>query len=157
MKHSRTEWKGFRSFVLQKMKEWNVPGAAIAVVKDDEVIMAEGFGFKDKEQKLKVNPETVFAIGSATKGFTTAGMAILADEGKMDWDLPVREYLHEFKMHDPVATERLTPRDLACHRSGLPRHDMMWYNSPFPGKRYFSGFVIWSRIAISGRNGNTRI
>lgn len=137
MKHSRKEWKGFRSFVLQKMKEWNVPGAAIAVVKGDEVIMAEGFGFKNEEQKLKVNPETVFAIGSATKAFTTAGMAILADEGKMDWDLPVREYLPEFKMHDPVATERLTPRDLACHRSGLPRHDMMWYNSPFSREEIF--------------------
>ncbi|MDI3410236.1 serine hydrolase domain-containing protein [Bacillus sonorensis] len=55
----------------------------------------------------------------------------MADEGKMEWDQPVGEYLPEFKLYDQVATERLTPRDLACHRSGLPRHDMMWYNSPF--------------------------
>ncbi|MEC1502482.1 serine hydrolase [Bacillus sonorensis] len=131
MKNPKTEWKGFRDFVLQQMNEWKVPGAAIAVVAEDEVIMAEGFGFKDKERKCKVNPETVFAIGSATKAFTTAGMALLADEGKMEWDQPVGEYLPEFKLYDQVATERLTPRDLACHRSGLPRHDMMWYNSPF--------------------------
>ncbi|MDI3410237.1 serine hydrolase domain-containing protein [Bacillus sonorensis] len=76
MKNPKTEWKGFRDFVLQQMNEWKVPGAAIAVVAEDEVIMAEGFGFKDKERKCKVNPETVFAIGSATKAFTTAGMAL---------------------------------------------------------------------------------
>ncbi|MFB6499438.1 serine hydrolase [Bacillus haynesii] len=137
MRQSLKELKGFRAFTLEKMNEWNVPGAAVAVIKEDEIIMAEGFGFRDKERKLKVNPETVFAIGSASKAFTTAAMAVLADEGKMEWDKPVREYLPEFKMHDPVATERMTPRDLACHRSGLPRHEMMWYNSSFSREELF--------------------
>ncbi|WP_253185716.1 serine hydrolase domain-containing protein [Bacillus licheniformis] len=137
MKQSLKALKGFRAFAEEKMKEWNVPGAAVAVIKEDEIIMAEGFGFRDKERKLKVNPETVFAIGSASKAFTTAAMAVLADEGKMEWDKPVREYLPEFKMHDPVATERMTPRDLACHRSGLPRHEMMWYNSSFSREELF--------------------
>ncbi|MCY7789754.1 serine hydrolase [Bacillus haynesii] len=137
MRQPIKELKGFRAFTLEKMNEWNVPGAAVAVIKEDEIIMAEGFGFRDKERKLKVNPETVFAIGSASKAFTTAAMAVLADEGKMEWDKPVREYLPEFKMHDPVATERMTPRDLACHRSGLPRHEMMWYNSSFSREELF--------------------
>ncbi|QHZ48720.1 serine hydrolase [Bacillus sp. NSP9.1] len=131
MRHPLKELKGFHEFAEEEMKRWKVPGAAVGIIKDDEIIMAEGFGYKDKERNLKVNPETVFAIGSATKAFTTAAMAILADEGKLEWDKPVREYLPEFHMHDPVATERMTPRDLTCHRSGLPRHDMMWYNSPF--------------------------
>ncbi|WP_307893257.1 serine hydrolase [Bacillus swezeyi] len=131
MRQPLEELKGFCEFAEKEMKRWKVPGAAVAVIKEDEVVMAEGFGYKDKERKLKVNPNTMFAIGSATKAFTTASMALLADEGKMEWDQPVREYLPEFDMHDSVAAERLTPRDLACHRSGLPRHDMMWYNSPF--------------------------
>lgn len=82
MRQPIKELKGFRAFALEKMKEWNVPGAAVAVIKEDEIIMAEGFGFRDKERKLKVNPETVFAIGSASKAFTTAAMAVWLMKGK---------------------------------------------------------------------------
>ncbi|WP_054950681.1 serine hydrolase [Numidum massiliense] len=121
--------KGLSKLVAEKLEEWNVPGAAVAVVKDDEVVMAEGFGYRDVDQRLEVTPETVFAIGSVTKSFTTAAMGVLVDEGKLDWDEPVRDYLPGFKLHDPVATERLTPRDLACHRSGLPRHEFVWYHN----------------------------
>ena len=56
-------------------------------------------------------------------------MALLVDQGKLDWDQPVRDYIPSFKLYDPFATERMTPRDLTCHRSGLPRHDLVWYGS----------------------------
>ncbi len=123
--------KGFRQFVEQKMKDWKVPGAAIAVVKDDKVVFSEGFGYRNIEKSLKVTPETVFAIGSATKPFTTASMGLLVNEGRLDWDSPVKNYLPTFKLYDSVATEQSTPRDLASHRTGLSRHDLMWYSSPF--------------------------
>ncbi|MFQ6032023.1 MAG: serine hydrolase domain-containing protein, partial [Candidatus Zixiibacteriota bacterium] len=111
------------------MKEWKVPGLAISIVKEDKVIYTKGFGFRDVKKGLKVTPHTLFAIGSCTKAFTAVAMGFLVDEGKLDWDKPVREYLPSFKLKDPFASERMTPRDLVCHRSGLPRHDLVWYNS----------------------------
>ncbi len=115
--------------IMQMLDFWKVPGVGVAVIKDGAVILAAGFGLRQREEQLPVTPDTLFAIASATKAFTTFGLGLLADEGKLDWDTPVREYLPEFKLHDPFASERITPRDLACHRSGLPRHDFAWYNS----------------------------
>jgi len=121
--------KGFDKFIIKTMGQWKVPGLAIAIVKDGKVIYSEGFGFKDVKQSSEVTPKTLFAIGSCTKAFTAVTMGILADEGKLDWDKPLRDYLPEFKLKDSFASERMTPRDLVCHRSGLPRHDLVWYNS----------------------------
>ncbi|MCY9514385.1 serine hydrolase [Paenibacillus apiarius] len=121
--------EGFSSYIEQQMDRWKVPGLAVAVIKDQEIVMAEGYGFRNAEAGLKVTPETMFAIGSCTKAFTALAAGQLADEGKLDLDAPVKTYLPHFKMHDAVATERITVRDMLCHRSGLPRHDLMWYNS----------------------------
>ena len=121
----------FDGFVTQVMKDWKVPGVAVAIVKDGKVILMKGYGERDTQKHLPVTPQTLFAIGSITKSFTVSAMGMLVDEGKLDWDKPVREYLPEFKMYDPVATEHMAPRDLVTHRSGLPRHDMLWYSSDF--------------------------
>jgi CubicO group peptidase (beta-lactamase class C family) len=120
---------GFDDFVRTTMEDWKVPGLALAVVVDREVVLCKGYGDRDIEQKLDVTPHTLFPIASSTKAFTTMSLALLADEGKLDWDIPVREYLPAFRLFDPVATERMTPRDLVTHRSGLPRHDLVWYRS----------------------------
>lgn len=122
---------GFDEFVGQVMKDWKVPGVAVAIVKDGKVILAKGYGERDTHKHLPVTSQTLFAIGSITKSFTVSAMGMLVDEGKLDWDKPVREYLPEFKMYDPVASEHMTPRDLVTHRSGLPRHDTLWYSSDF--------------------------
>lgn len=120
---------GFDEFVSKAMEEWKVPGLAVSIVKDGEVIYSSGFGYRDLEQKLEVTPETLFAIGSCSKAFTAVTMGILVDDGKLEWDKPVREYLPTFKLKDPFVSERMTPRDLVYHRSGLPRHEFMWYGS----------------------------
>jgi CubicO group peptidase (beta-lactamase class C family) len=123
--------QGIDELADRAMKEWKVPGVALAVVQDGKVIYAKGYGFRDVEQKLPVNTSTLFPIGSITKSFTSLTFAILKDEGKVDWDKPVHDYLPEFQMYDPIATERATPRDLFAHRTGLPRHDLVWYSSDF--------------------------
>lgn len=110
---------------------WRVPGLAAAVVREGKAVFCEGTGFRDVEATLPATPETRFAIGSATKAFTTMAMAILVDEGALDWDTPVRHYLPSFKLWDRFAAERITPRDLVTHRSGLPRHDNLWYFSSY--------------------------
>jgi CubicO group peptidase (beta-lactamase class C family) len=123
--------QGLDDLADQAMKQWKVPGVAIAVVQDGKVIYAKGYGYRDLEKKLPVTTATLFPIGSISKSFTALTFAILKDEGKVDWDQPVRSYLPEFEMNDVVASERATPRDLFSHRTGLPRHDLVWYSSDF--------------------------
>lgn len=121
------EW--LSELINTTMQEWNVPGLAIAIVKDNEILFSEGFGLRDVKKGLNVTSKTIFAIGSCTKAFTTMAMGILVDRGQLDWDKPVRNYLPRFKLYDAYATEHITPRDLVTHRSGLPRHDFVWYGT----------------------------
>jgi CubicO group peptidase (beta-lactamase class C family) len=110
------------------MADWRVPGAALAVVRDDKLVLARAYGQRDVEANLPVTPATQFAICSITKSFTATAIALLHDEGRLDWAKPVRDYIPEFRLNDPVATERVTVLDLLCHRTGLPRHD--WVHEP---------------------------
>jgi CubicO group peptidase (beta-lactamase class C family) len=139
--------RGFDRFAAAAMAELKVPGLAVAVVKDGRLIYAQGFGFRDLEKKLSVTPHTIFGIGSCSKAFTATSMGILVDEGKLDWDKPVRTYLPDFVLSDPVASERLTPRDLMSHRTGLPRHDNVWIRTPFSRQELYERlrFLEFSR------------
>jgi CubicO group peptidase (beta-lactamase class C family) len=121
--------EGFDAFVESAMKSWAVPGLAVAIVKDGKVVLAKGYGLRNVQANLPVTADTLFAIGSSTKAFTTMAMGILAEEGKLAWDEPVTRYLPTFELKDKVAGMGMTPRDLVTHRSGLPRHDLVWYNA----------------------------
>src|SRR5260370_1342011 len=112
------------------MQDWGVPGAAVAIVRGDDVLVAEGYGVREQGRPDPVTANTLFAIGSTTKAFTTAAMAMLVDEGKMNWDDPVHKPIEFFNLYDPLADQTVTLRDLVCHRTGLSRNDMLWYNSP---------------------------
>ncbi len=120
-----------RAWIEDQLGRFEVPGAAVALVQDGKVLLQEGFGYRDVEQQLPVTPDTAFAIASATKAFTAAGVGALVDDGLLEWEAPVRRYLTDFELFDHVATERLTVRDLLCHRSGLPRHDTVWYGNSY--------------------------
>jgi CubicO group peptidase (beta-lactamase class C family) len=128
---------GFDSFSQQILKDWNCAGFAVAVIKDGKVTFAKGYGMRDLKGKQPVTTKTLFAIGSSSKSFTVTSLGVLVDQGKLDWDKPVREYLPDFRLMDPVATEHMTPRDLVTHRSGLPRHDYMWIHSPLSRQEIF--------------------
>jgi CubicO group peptidase (beta-lactamase class C family) len=128
---------GVDEFVAAQMKEWKTPGVAVAVIQGDTVILSKGYGLRDIEKQLPVTPQTLFAIGSITKSFTVTTLGTLSDEGKLDWDKPVRDFLPKFQLNDAVASDRATPRDLVSHRTGLPRHDLLWYGSPLSRKELF--------------------
>jgi CubicO group peptidase (beta-lactamase class C family) len=130
-----TQLRELDDFVRAVMQDWRVPGLALTVFRDNEVIYAQGFGQRDKAHDLPVTTQTLFPIASCTKAFTTAALSILADQGKLDWDTPVRAYIPSFKLYDPFATERVTPRDLVSHRTGLPRHDLVGYNNTTATRR----------------------
>lgn len=129
--------EGFADFVDEQLLKYHVPGASVAIVKGNRVIYARGFGKRDLGRGLPVTELTIMPIGSSTKAFTTFVIGTLVDEGKLDWDKPVRSYVPDFRMHDPFATERMTLRDMACHRSGLPRHELSWIGSPFTREELF--------------------
>src|SRR3954463_12088253 len=114
------------SLAGEAMAEWPVPAVAMAVVHNGETVLLKAWGQRDVEAGLATTPETQFTICSITKTFTATVLALLVDEGRLDWTKPVRDYIPEFRLHDPVATERVAVRDLLCHHSGLPRHDWIW-------------------------------
>ncbi len=126
-----------RTFIDTTMSTWNVAGLSVAVVKNNEVIMSEGFGCRDYEQQLPVTPQTLFAIGSSSKAFTAFSVGLLVDDGLIDWNTPVINYMPDFKMYDDFASKEITPIDLLTHRSGLPRHDLMWYGANFTREQMF--------------------
>ena len=117
--------------------EWKVPGIAVGIIKDGKVIFAKGFGYRDVKDKLPVTPNTVFAIGSCTKSFTAASVAMLVERGLLDWDKPLINYLKDFRMYNDYLTTHITTRDILTHRTGLPRHDLVWYGSDLSRKEIY--------------------
>jgi CubicO group peptidase (beta-lactamase class C family) len=118
--------KHIDAVVEKAMKAYQVPGAAVVVVKDDEVIYQKGFGVREKGKDSEVTANTVFPIASCSKAFTSALIAMLVDEGKLAWDDKVHQHLDYFRLSDELADRDVTLRDLLCHRTGMPRHDMIW-------------------------------
>ncbi len=123
--------------MAQQMALWKVPGASMAIVKDGRVILLRGYGLRDVERGLPMTENTAQPIASVTKSFTVASLATLVRDGKMEWDKPVRDYLPDFRLHSDYATHSLTVRDLVTHRSGLPRHDGVWYGSDLSREQLF--------------------
>ena len=101
------------------MKDLNVPGAAVAVIKDGEVIISEGFGYRNIETKEAVTPHTRFAIGSSTKAFGTLSLSLLTQQQKFNWDSPVQSFIPNFSLSEVLASSQVTGRDLASHRTGV--------------------------------------
>ena len=171
---------GLDAFIAQSLGDWQVPGAAVAVVKDGVAVYARGFGLRDVDKKLPVTPDTVFAIGSCTKAFTAAALALLTDQGTISLDTPARDIMPGFRMYDDYATAHVTLRDMLLHRTGLPRYDALMAMRPDisrdeavgllrhlpPNKELRAGFeynnlmyVAAGRLAevVSGQSWETRV
>jgi CubicO group peptidase (beta-lactamase class C family) len=121
--------KEFDEYVHKALKQWEVPGVAVAIVKNDQIVFAKGYGVRKLGDQTPVDEKTLFAIGSSSKAFTAAAIGMLMDEGKLKWDDPAVKYLPGFQLFDPYASRELSVRDLLCHRSGLERGDLLWYGS----------------------------
>ena len=123
--------KKLDKYFQTSLTAWNIPGMSIAIVKDDSLVFAKGYGVRDIDTKEAVDENTLFAIASNSKSFTSAALAILVDEGKLKWDDKVIDYLSYFKLYDPYVTHSMTIRDLLSHRSGLKTFsgDLIWYGS----------------------------
>jgi CubicO group peptidase (beta-lactamase class C family) len=136
------------------MREFEVPGVAVAVVKDGRVVLAKGYGVRRVGEPEAVDADTQFGIASNTKAFTCAALSILAEEGKLSWDDPVTKHLPEFHMHDPWATREVTVRDLVTHRAGLGlgQGDLTWWPSTDFTRREIVRAIAQLRPATSLRS-----
>lgn len=133
--HARTlrnvpaPWDWYDAYLERARADWRAPGLAIAIVQDGVTTYAKGFGLANVERGTPVNADTLFGIGSTSKAFTAAGIAMLVDQGKLDWDSPVRRYLPGFQLGQGDDYASVSLRDMMSHRTGLARHDLLWYNN----------------------------
>lgn len=114
------------SLMQRTIEAWNVPGAAIAIVQNDRVVYVKGFGVKELGGTDKVTPDTLFQIASTSKAFTSTALAMLATDGKLSFDDPVRKHVEYFRLGDACADANVMLRDIVSHRTGAARHDELW-------------------------------
>ena len=129
-----TRLEGFEAYMTQVLKDWNVPGIGVGIVIKDKLVFAKGYGYRDHGKKLPFTPTTTQPIASNTKLFTAVAAGLLVDEGKLDWDKPIREYVPSIKFYDDDLDRTVTVRDMLAHRTGITRHDLIWFKSDFSQK-----------------------
>jgi CubicO group peptidase (beta-lactamase class C family) len=119
------------AMVEDALKYWHVPGVAVGIVRDDKIVYLKGHGVKELGKPDPVTPDTIFPLASCTKAFTTTAMSMIVDEGKMNWDDPVRKHVEFFHLSEPAADAIVTLRDLVSHRTGVGPHELLWYRAPW--------------------------
>jgi CubicO group peptidase (beta-lactamase class C family) len=129
--------KGIDPVIEKILKDWNVPGCGIGIVVKDKLVYTKGYGYRDLEKKLPVTSNTLFQIASNTKLFTATATGFLVEEGKLEWDKPVRNYVPQIKFYNDELNANVTIRDMLSHRTGISRHDNIWYKSDFTRKELF--------------------
>jgi len=133
-KNLELNFTDFRDYTNEQLEFMNNAGLAVSVFTSDKVLFEEGFGYRDIAKKLPITSETIFPIASHSKSFTSTAIAILVDDGLLDWDTPVRSYYPKFKLNDRMASEKATIRDILSHTTGLPNHQFMVMNSDWTYK-----------------------
>src|SRR5262249_7262090 len=129
--------QGFDDYMARVLKDWNGPGIGVGIVVGDKLVFAKGYGYRDYERKLPFTPGTVCPIASNTKLFTAVAAGMLVNEGKLTGDRPVRESVPSIKFYNEQLDNAITLRDMLSHRTGITRHDTIWYKSDFSRKELF--------------------
>jgi len=136
-----TRLAGFDAYMAKTLKDWNAPGVGVGIVVNDKLVFAKGYGFRDYEKKLPFTPATMSPIASNTKLFTAVAAGMLVQEGKLTWDKPVRESVPSIRFYNDQLNSTVTLRDMLSHRTGITRHDTIWYKSDFTRQQLFEKLV----------------
>jgi CubicO group peptidase (beta-lactamase class C family) len=128
---------GFDAYMAQVLTDWNVPGIGVGIVVKNRLVWAKGYGYRDYGKKIPYTPTTTQPIASNTKLFTAVTAGFLVDEGKADWDKPIRQFVPSVQFYNDDLNRTVTLRDMLSHRSGITRHDLIWYKSDFNQKELF--------------------
>ncbi len=126
--------QGFDQYMEKLLKDWNAPGVGVGIVYKDKLVFAKGYGYRDYDKKLPITENTLYQIASNTKLFTATAIGLLVEEGKMEWDKPIKNYVPSIKFFNNELDNTITIRDMLAHRTGISRHDMIWYKSDFTRK-----------------------
>jgi len=129
--------QGLDSYMEQTLKDWNTPGIGVGIVINDKLVFAKGYGYRDYEKKLPFTPTTLCQIASNSKLFTAVAAGMLVEEGKLGWDKPVRESVPTVQFYNDQLNNNVTLRDMLSHRTGVTRHDLIWFRSDFKRKELF--------------------
>ena len=122
--------KGLDSELEKVLKKLEEPGFSVAIVENDQILYSKGFGYRDYENKIKVDSNTLFAIGSATKSFTSSLLGVLREDEKLDFEDSPIDHINELRFYNSQMNDVISIRDMMSHRTGLPRHDASWYFFP---------------------------
>ena len=117
----------FDIYMEKLLQDWNAPGVGVGIVAENKLVFAQGYGDRNYAEKLPCTPETLFPIGSNTKLFTAIAAGILVQEGKLTWDEPIRNTVPTIRFYNNDLNNAVTLRDMLAHRTGITRHDGMWY------------------------------
>src|SRR5947199_8869894 len=128
---------GFDSYMEQVLKDWNTPGIGVGIVVKDKLVFVKGYGYRDYEKKVPFTPTTLCQIASNSKLFTAVSTGMLVEEGKLTWDKPVRESVPTIQFYNDQLNNNVTLRDMLSHRTGVTRHDLIWFKSDFKRKDLF--------------------
>ena len=130
--------EGFDAYMEKTLKDWNAPGIGVGIVVNDKLVFAKGYGYRDYENKLPITATTLFPIASNTKLFTAVAAGLLVEDGKLTWNQPIRESVPTIEFYDSLLNNTVTLRDMLSHRTGITRHDSIWYKSDFNEKELFA-------------------
>ena len=128
---------GFDAFMEKTLKDWNAPGIGVGIVVGDKLVFAKGYGYRDYEKKLPITAQTLYPIASNTKLFTAMAAGMLVEEGKLTWDRPIKESVPTIEFYNSYLNNTITLRDMLAHRTGVTRHDSIWYKSDYSTKDLF--------------------
>jgi len=129
--------EGFDDYMAKVLKDWNAPGIGVGIVVGDKLVFAKGYGYRDYGKKLPFTPGTVCPIASNTKLFTAVAAGMLVEDGKLAWDKPARESVPAIRFYNDQLNATVTLRDMLSHRTGITRHDTIWYKSDFTRPELF--------------------
>jgi CubicO group peptidase (beta-lactamase class C family) len=128
---------GFDKYMEGVLEDWNAPGVGVAVIHGGELVYVKGFGYRDYGEKLPITKNTLFQIASNTKLFTSVAAGMLVEEGVFTWDQPFKESVPEIEFYNDLLNSQVTLRDMLSHKTGISRHDMIWFQSDFTRKDLF--------------------
>jgi CubicO group peptidase (beta-lactamase class C family) len=129
--------QGFDAYMQKILKDWNAPALGVGIVVEDKLVFAKGYGYRDYEKKLPFTPTTLCQIASNTKLFTAVAAGMLVDKGMLTWDKPVRDSVPAIRFYDNELNDTVTLRDMLSHRTGITRHDTIWYKSDDTRRQLF--------------------
>ncbi|MBP6811428.1 MAG: serine hydrolase [Saprospiraceae bacterium] len=132
-----TQLSGFDQYMEQLLQNWNAPGVGVGVVVKGKLVFVKGYGYRDYDKKTPITGNTLFQIASNSKLFTAVAVGMEVENGKLEWDKPIKKFVPTIEFYNDELNNSVTMRDMLSHRTGISRHDLIWFKSEFSRKQLF--------------------